>query len=249
MALLEACKEMRDTCTEAELGVIALVRELGKLLCQLPVMHDRTDSGKLYERIILQAMICRAATSRSSTLTVRELLGYPPPTTHQGVNINEKLLSTEVIRPTAESLRKVAIEAFPLASNKNEKETVNVPCSRMPAKSKVPWYTDANALHKYNCVVDSMLCLKVAGKTDKHSVTIGFQSKEHKEANAAVDAFRSRACLQPYGRNTQKHGTNIESHLHTRSRDAQHSSNVSGRSPWGEEAVGPYLRVRQALKL
>ena len=205
-ALLAVCTELGRTCTPIESRVLALVKELCELLCQLPAMPNTAESGKLYERIILQAMVCRAATTRSPTLTVGELLGYP-------VSSNkDDPLSTEVVPPTLGSLKKVAVEVFPLAFS--SAASVSEPCSPMPMEDEVPWYTDLDALHKYNCVVDSMMCLAVAGSTDKRSVTIGFQNKELKDVEKVVGAFRSRNCLTKHGYSgNASHSRNINKHL------------------------------------
>ena len=150
------------------------------LLLQVPALPGDAHSGKLYEKIIMQMLVCRVAASFANTTPLSELIGKP---------YNDPIFDADVVVRACSEEKK--IKAFPRAAElMADGKWRNVACSKMPTPQGAPWHC-SESLDSHNTVVDGLLTLPLAASVNgKKSVCIGVQNKEHENADEAVRSFR-----------------------------------------------------------
>ena len=138
-------------------------------------MQKENDCGKLYEKIVTLAFVCRAATCFASEVTVGVLLGSKQTSISQG----EKGIFSRLVKTVL--LQEQKIEAFPRAAESlPDGGWRNVECTDIPRPGTYFIPSDA-----YNTVLDSGLSLVACGD-DTQPVLVALQMKEHASPTEAI---------------------------------------------------------------
>ncbi len=163
---------LQQLCKKLEKGVhnkpyMSAVLELCTAMQELPSM-PKEDSGKLYEKIVTLAFVCRAATCFDPEVTVGELLGSKQTSVSQG----EKGVFSRLVKTLL--LEQQKIEAFPRAAERlpGGGGWRNVECTGTPRPGTYFIPSDP-----YNTVLDSGLSL-LPNKGDTKPVLVALQMKE-----------------------------------------------------------------------
>jgi hypothetical protein len=170
--------EVETTASQNTGGFLKSVIRLCENLELLPATTKGSESGKLYERVVTQALVCRLATCFNSTIVLKTLLPN---------NSGGEVFESEIPATLEEN-----ITCFPRAAEKllsNTKLYRNEECPKMPDNPFFTLFTDP-----YTTVHDSMISVS----SNRHKgVAIGIQIKEWKNNinKENVESFRKHRLM------------------------------------------------------
>jgi hypothetical protein len=163
---------------------------------ELPSTAKEQDRGKLYEKIVTLAFVCRAATCFEPRVTVGELLGLTR-VSQSGNGVFSKYVKTAL-------LEEQVVKVFPRAAKYKDGKWQNDECDEadipLPGKYFIP-------THTHNTVLDSGLSLEPFEAHTK-PVLVALQMEEVKSTSTISslfsDAGRDNRIKQMTWRKTHK---------------------------------------------
>lgn len=170
-----------------DLSFVEEVRKLAQALQKMPASPGDTESGKLFEVVVLLAYRCRAASMREQ-ISIDKFLGCSKCTIDGHISLRPlqgaiKELSPVTVFPRASVKGREVFESLPDEQKKNGKasnedwynwDPTSLPS---PTQHSEGWSSPVLAgMHKYNAILDGLLALPTA--RNGKPVLFGFQTKE-----------------------------------------------------------------------
>ena len=170
-----------------DLSFVEEVRKLAQALQKMPASPGDTESGKLFEVVVLLAYRCRAASMREQ-ISIDKFLGCFKCTIDGHISLRPlqgaiKELSPVTVFPRASVKGREVFESLPDEQKKNGKasnedwynwDPTSLPS---PTQHSEGWSSPVLAgMHKYNAILDGLLALPTA--RNGKPVLFGFQTKE-----------------------------------------------------------------------